>query len=547
MAGWVKAVLFLLGGVAAATGTAYVTGLLDPWLAPRPAVVAPAPETPAPGTPAPETPATQDEPAAAGDEAQPEAEAEVAADEPATTPKQDRLTPPVFDLLRVEPDGSVLVAGKAGPEATVEVLSGETVLGKASAGASGDFVVVLDDPLAPGDYRMALRATGPDDETVLSAGTAIVSIPETEDGQVLAMVEEPGAPAQLITVPQPSAPAEAAPDETAAEEQVAEQRPAPQTGEDEAAPETAQADEEQAGDEAPAVAEAEDGTAEAAADAASDPAQDEQAVPPAAVAEVPAEEDEQAAPAAEPAATHTVAVEAVEIEGDTIFVAGRADPGRTVRVYAGTVLLGDAVVSDGGRFLVEAKRHLEVGTYLIRADLLGADGSVVARAAVPFEREPGESIAAVAPVQEEPAPAGEEDAAASARPDEQADADATPAETAAGEAEGTTGPEAEVAVAPAAPEAGDEEATAPPLQRVDGAVIIRRGNSLWRISRRVYGHGIRYSTIYLANQDQIRDPNRIWPGQVFTLPSETPEGEQADLDAIGEQAVRPEEREAVQE
>src|SRR5690606_34304235 len=119
-------------------------------------------------------------------------------------------------------------------------------------------------------------------------------------------------------------------------------------------------------------------------------------------------------PAPQPAATHTVSVEAVEIEGGTIFVAGRADPGRTVRVYAGTVLLGDAVVSDGGRFLVEAKRHLEVGTYLIRADLLGADGSVVARAAVPFEREPGESIAAVAPVQEEPAPAGEEDAAASA-------------------------------------------------------------------------------------------------------------------------------------
>jgi len=361
------------------------------------------------------------------------------------------------------------------------------------------------------------------------------------------MVEEPGAPAQLITVPQPSAPAEAAPDETAAEEQVAEQQPAPQAGEDEAAPETAQADEEQAGDEAPAVAEAEDGTAEAAADAASDPAQDEQAAPPAAVAEVPAEEEEQAAPAAEPAATHTVAVEAVEIEGDTIFVAGRADPGRTVRVYAGTVLLGDAVASDGGRFLVEAKRRLEVGTYLIRADLLGADGSVVARAAVPFEREPGESIAAVAPAQEEPAPAGEEDVAAPSQPDDLAEADATPAETAAGEAEGTTGPEAEVAVAPAAPEAGDEEATAPPLQRVDGAVIIRRGDSLWRISRRVYGHGIRYSTIYLANQDQIRDPNRIWPGQVFTLPSETPEGEQADLDAIGEQAVRPEEREAVQE
>jgi len=85
----------------------------------------------------------------------------------------------------------------------------------------------------------------------------------------------------------------------------------------------------------------------------------------------------------------------------------------------------------------------------------------------------------------------------------------------------------------------DDEATAAPLQRVDGAVIIRRGDSLWRISRRVYGHGIRYSTIYLANQDQIHDPNRIWPGQVFAVPGETPEGEQADLDAIGDQAVSP--------
>lgn len=524
MAGWVKAVLFLFGGVAAAGGTAYVTGLLDPWLAPRPAVVAPAPETPAP--------APQDEPAAAGEEAEAQAEAEVVADEPVTTPKQDRLTPPVFDLLRVEPDGSVLVAGKAGPEALVEVLSGETVLGKASAGTGGDFVVVLDDPLAPGDYRIALRATGPDDETVLSTGTAIVSIPETEDGQVLAMVEEPGAPAQLITVPQPAPETQAAgtqapdaqPSEAAApataEEQVAESQVDAQAGGDEAAPEPAQAGDE-AGEEAVAATEPQD-------EAATEAAQAEEAAPETEVAAADAG-DEPAAPAGEPAATDIVAVEAVEIEGDTVFVAGRAEPGRTVRVYAGTVHLGDAVASDGGRFLVEAKRHLDVGTYMIRADLLGENGSVVARAVVPFDREPGESIAAVAPTQE--------------APEAQAEAAAPPADTAADEAADTTTPEAEVAVAPAAPEAADEEATAPPLQRVDGAVIIRRGDSLWRISRRVYGHGIRYSTIYLANQDQIRDPNRIWPGQVFSLPSETPEGEHADLEAIGEQAVRPEDRE----
>jgi nucleoid-associated protein YgaU len=81
------------------------------------------------------------------------------------------------------------------------------------------------------------------------------------------------------------------------------------------------------------------------------------------------------------------------------------------------------------------------------------------------------------------------------------------------------------------------EATAPKLEKVQGAVIIRRGDSLWRISRRVYGQGIRYSTIYLANQEQIRDPDMIWPGQVFRMPDRTKEGEAADMTAIGDQAT----------
>jgi len=49
-------------------------------------------------------------------------------------------------------------------------------------------------------------------------------------------------------------------------------------------------------------------------------------------------------------------------------------------------------------------------------------------------------------------------------------------------------------------------------------VIVQPGNSLWRIARRVYGKGIRYTVIYQANDDQIRDPDMIFPGQVFNLP-----------------------------
>ena len=55
-----------------------------------------------------------------------------------------------------------------------------------------------------------------------------------------------------------------------------------------------------------------------------------------------------------------------------------------------------------------------------------------------------------------------------------------------------------------------------------GQVVVQPGNSLWRISRRLYGRGIMYTVIYKANKNQIRDPDLIYPGQVFAVP-ELPE------------------------
>ena len=49
-------------------------------------------------------------------------------------------------------------------------------------------------------------------------------------------------------------------------------------------------------------------------------------------------------------------------------------------------------------------------------------------------------------------------------------------------------------------------------------VIVQPGNSLWRIARKTYGDGFRYSVIYRSNADQIRDPDLIYPGQVFLVP-----------------------------
>jgi nucleoid-associated protein YgaU len=51
-----------------------------------------------------------------------------------------------------------------------------------------------------------------------------------------------------------------------------------------------------------------------------------------------------------------------------------------------------------------------------------------------------------------------------------------------------------------------------------GEVIVQPGSTLWQIARGAYGRGTLYTVIYLANADQITNPDLIYPGQIFTLP-----------------------------
>jgi nucleoid-associated protein YgaU len=62
------------------------------------------------------------------------------------------------------------------------------------------------------------------------------------------------------------------------------------------------------------------------------------------------------------------------------------------------------------------------------------------------------------------------------------------------------------------------------VKLTDDTVIVQPGNSLWRIARKTYGHGIQYTVIYEANKDRIGDPNLIYPGQIFTLPKDKSSG-----------------------
>jgi nucleoid-associated protein YgaU len=200
---------------------------------------------------------------------------------------------------------------------------------------------------------------------------------------------------------------------------------------------------------------------------------------------------------------------AVEAEGDRLFVQGTGPAGAKTVIYLNDAPLAEAQIGADGRWSLTVAKGLGAGNYKIRVDQTGADGKVVARAEVPF-------VASA----EAASPAATASVPASAAAPKVAAADARPA---APDTIQTSAPEQPVQ-APASPPATAASSTetaaasANPVVAELQTVEVRRGDNLWQISRRIYGQGIRYSTIYEANTDQIRDPDRIYPGQIFVMP-----------------------------
>ena len=57
------------------------------------------------------------------------------------------------------------------------------------------------------------------------------------------------------------------------------------------------------------------------------------------------------------------------------------------------------------------------------------------------------------------------------------------------------------------------------FQFYDDRITVEQGNSLWRIARKTLGGGIYYTEIYKNNLAKIKNPNLIYPGQVFNIPT----------------------------
>ncbi len=179
-------------------------------------------------------------------------------------------------------------------------------------------------------------------------------------------------------------------------------------------------------------------------------------------------------------------IDAVEIDGSSSFVAGAGRDGTIVDLYVGQRYVGSAEV-EGGRWVFQVSGAIAVDQLRVAlAPQAQGRAWLGTRSILSFNVAPTgvrlvgtEAAAELLQVQ----------------------------------------PDSELELTPANPTLQAFISVDPELLRFrSGKAIIRRGDTLWAIARRVYGRGALYPVIFAANRDQIRSPGRIYPGQVLTLP-----------------------------
>jgi LysM domain len=344
---------------------------------------------------------------------------------------------PSFDLVRVEPDGESVIAGRAAPGATIELLRGDQVHARAAADASGLFAIVPP-PLPPGSHQVVLQSIAPDGTRQRSAQSVTVVIADAKT-RPLVTLTAPDKPTVVLS--NPELPAKVA-EEPKPETKTAEAKPAE--------PQPAQPGPQQAG-VAPTVS-----------------------PPP--------------APPGPSAPRPEIKIVTVEAEEGKLFVSGLSAPGATVRLYLNESLIAPGGAGGDGKVSFSIGNGVKPGDYRIRLDDVDpVSGQVRSRAEVGFNVPV--QVASVQPQ----APASPQPTSPSAQPSRE--------------------------VASALPEGQMASAGTIVIPNINTA-IVSRGDNLWRISQRIYGKGLRYTVIYGANQEQIRNPDLIYPGQVFVLPGE---------------------------
>lgn len=111
----------------------------------------------------------------------------------------DKSAAPVFETFTVRPGGGSIIGGRAEARAHVELMNGAKLLAEINADSEGLFQVEIPAFAEPGDYRLVLRSTDKSGGSATSTQTLFVSVPEREEKDILALIDEPGRTRRLIS------------------------------------------------------------------------------------------------------------------------------------------------------------------------------------------------------------------------------------------------------------------------------------------------------------------------------------------------------------
>lgn len=109
---------------------------------------------------------------------------------------------PSFDVVRINPEGDAVIAGRATPGVSISIMDGDTLLGTVKADERGEWVYLPTQPLDSGERELSLRAKNPDGQVVESEDVVVLVVPESKkDTLALSMSKDGQGGVSALQVP----------------------------------------------------------------------------------------------------------------------------------------------------------------------------------------------------------------------------------------------------------------------------------------------------------------------------------------------------------
>jgi hypothetical protein len=258
---------------------------------------------------------------------------------PAVTPvpqqaKASDAVRPTFDVVRAEPTGELIMAGRAEPGSTVIVENNGRAIGSTQADANGEWLIQPETPIGKGEHSLQLKSQSSQGNQVLfSKQRLALSLGDGAKSRPLVALTEEGEATRVLQMA-PAASDEKRPDAAGASVTANLQNPPFK----------------------------------------------------------PADPVLQETPTAQVSFT---SIDYEQVEGrNTVFVTGRGTPGTKLMLYIDNEFVGLATVDATGSWVFKIFRDFGVGSHVVRADSVEiANGKVAARAEVNFDRQGPKAVA----------------------------------------------------------------------------------------------------------------------------------------------------------